>query len=378
MTTAFDVAVVGGGIAGITAAYELAADSSVVLLEAEKALAYHTTGRSAAVFVESIGGPAIRALTRSSRSLLDGAADRFGTPPILSARGLLFVARDDQRGRLDALVQVLAAESASLRSIDLADAHALVPALDGGYVAAAAFEPEAQDIDVMALHHGYVRGFLERGGRIVRDARVRTLRRDGAAWLVGTERDAVQAGIVVNAAGAWADEVAALAGLAPVGVQPLRRTAAIAFGERTWDARAWPATLDADEQFYFLPQGGGGFLISPADETPSEPVDARPEEIDVARAIDCVNRATTLGLARVANAWAGLRSFAPDRAPVVGYDPRADGFFWLAGQGGYGIQISTALAEVAAALAAHSQPPAPIVAAGLDPEAISVTRLIRS
>jgi D-arginine dehydrogenase len=373
---AYDVAVVGGGIAGVSAAFELAALGSVVLLEAEASLAQHTTGRSAAMFLESYGGAAIRALTRASRPLLDAAPERLGTPPILALRGLLWIASEVQTAALAAEVDALRREGAGLELVSAATARTLVPVLSADHVASGAFEPDAREIDVMGLHQGYVRGLVARGGVVLRNTRAVRLERSGSGWLIGAAGAEVAAGVVVNAAGAWADRVAVLAGLPPAGVTPLRRTAAIARGGFTGDGRGWPGVLDADEGFYFKPEGDA-FLVSPADETPSAAVDARPEEEDVARALALVNEATTLALTHVTNAWAGLRSFARDRNPVVGFDPHGPGFFWLAGQGGYGIQMSAALAEVAAALVAGAPIPARAAAEGLELASISVERLRR-
>jgi D-arginine dehydrogenase len=371
---AFDFAVVGGGIAGVSVGFELAALGSVVLLEAEASLAYHTTGRSAATFLESYGSAPIRALARASRPLFDAAPESLGTPPILAPLGLLWIASEAQTAALARTVEAVRREGGGLELVTATTARTLVPVLGAEYVAGGAFEPNAQAIDVMGLHQGYVRGLIARGGVILRNARVQRLERSGDGWLIGTASEDAAAGVVVNAAGAWADRVAALAGLPPAGVTPLRRTLAIAHGTFTGDARGWPGVLDADERFYFLPEGGG-FLISPADETPSEPVDARPEEQDVAPAMALVNDATTLGLTHVTNAWAGLRSFAGDRNPVVGFDPHGHGFFWLAGQGGYGIMMSAALAEVAAALAAGAPIPTRITREGLQLATISIERL---
>ena len=358
----------------MTAAFELAASGTVVLLEAERELAFHTTGRSAAAFLESYGGAPIRALTRASRPLLDACEDRFGTSPILSPRGLLWIASADQVATLDATVATMRSEGAGLVPLGPADAIARVPALDRAYLAAAALEPDAMEIDVMALHQGYLRGLVERRGEVVRSARVSALRRVGDAWEITAGERTVNAGVVVNAAGAWCDTVAALAGLPPAPIRPLRRTACICTSTWTGDASAWPIVLDADEEFYFKPEGPH-FLVSPADETPSEPRDARPVELDVAIGIERVNRATTLGFAHVRTAWAGLRSFAPDRRPVIGYDPLGEGFVWLGGQGGYGIQMSAALAEVVASLVRGEGVPRRVAAEGLDLDAISISRL---
>jgi D-arginine dehydrogenase len=330
-----DVAVVGAGIAGVSVAYELTATTSVLLLEQENQPAYHTTGRSAAMFLESYGGPAIRALTAASRSTFDAAGD------LLTPRPLLWVAGSRQRAAL----AVLASANPSLRPVDEAGARELCPALRPGWLAAGLVEPGALEIDVAGLHQHYLTTAVRHGLRVALNAQVRAGRRANGRWLLDTAAGPVRAGIVVNAAGAWADQLAASLGVPPVGLRPLRRTAAIARASGV--DRSWPLVSDVGDEFYFRPEGSG-LLISPADETPSEPGDARPDDVDVALAIERVNAVTTLGLRSVLTAWAGLRTFAPDRNPVVGPDPAEPALIWLAGQGGYGIQMAPALARLAA------------------------------
>jgi D-arginine dehydrogenase len=347
-----DVAVIGAGIAGVSVAHELAAAHDVVLLEQEGQPAYHTTGRSAAMFLESYGGPHVRPLTVASREVFDDV----GT--LLTPRALLWVAPPDQMGTLRAM----AASQPALVPLDPPEAAALCPVLRPGWCAAALLEPGALEIDVLGLHQHYLGGARRRGARVVLDAAVRSGRRDGDRWLLDTAAGPVAATSVVNAAGAWADRVAAGLGVPPLGLRPLRRTAAVARAEGV--DRDWPLVGDVGETFYFRPEGGG-VLVSPADETPSEPCDARPEDLDVALAIERVNDATVLGLRSVTTAWAGLRTFAPDRNPVAGPDPAAPGLYWLAAQGGYGIQTAPALARLAAAAVTG----APV------PPALSVARL---
>jgi D-arginine dehydrogenase len=315
-----DVLVIGGGIAGVSIAYELAADARVVLAEAEPELARHTTGRSAAVYAPSYGGPVVRELTRLSE-FPDG---------VLTPRPALWIATDDEG--VGHLREMDAEPLTAREALDLCPV--LKPPL------AAAVDRTAQDIDVMALHAHYVRGLKERGGEIRTAAPVTGLRRDGAGWRAGD----LTADVVVDAAGAWADRVAAMAGVPTIGLEPRRRTIAVVRAEAD---PAWPLVVDATDRFYFRPESGR-LLISPADETPSEPCDARPDELDVALALDRVNAATTLGLRSVHTAWAGLRSFVADREPVVGSWPGHPGFVFFAGQGGYGIQMAPALARTGA------------------------------
>jgi D-arginine dehydrogenase len=323
-----DVAVIGAGMAGVSVAYELSADRSVVVLEQESQAAFHTTGRSAAMFLESYGGPEIRDLTVKSRP-------EFG--PLLTPRQLLWVAPPSQLDQIEAL----AAAQPSLVAVEASD-HC--PALRPGWCAAALLEPGAMEIDVLGLHQQYLGGARRRGTRVVLDAAVRSGSRANGQWLLETAAGTVAATEVVNAAGAWADIVATRLGVPPIGVRPLRRTALVSRAERV--DRTWPIVADVGETFYFRPEGAG-VLLSPADETPSEPCDARPDDLDVALAIERVNEATTLELRSVLTSWAGLRTFAPDRMPVIGPDPAAPGLWWIAGQGGYGIQIAPELARLA-------------------------------
>jgi D-arginine dehydrogenase len=327
-----DVLVIGGGIAGVSIAYELAADADVVLVEAEPALATHTTGRSAAIYAPSYGGPVVRALTAASGPLFD--------PAFLSPRRVLWLAVDDDG--VDHLRDLAADQITPARAVELCPA--LRPPL------AAAVDDTAMDIDVMGLHAHYVRGLRARGGQLRTGRPVADLRRDGDGWLVdGTKTD-----IVVNAAGAWVDVLAERAGVPGIGLRPKRRTIAIASGPTPVDP-AWPLVADAADRFYFRPESGR-LLISPADETPAEPGDAKPDELDIALAMERVNDVTTLGLRSVHTAWAGLRSFVADREPVVGAWPDHPGFVFFAGQGGYGIQMAPALA-VAGAEIVRGGPP---------------------
>jgi D-arginine dehydrogenase len=318
-----DVLVIGGGIAGVSVACELAAEVSVTVLEAEPELARHTTGRSAAIYAPSYGGPVVRRLTKASEQ-------HFGDG-ILTPHHSLWVALDDDGA--DHLREI------DSEPITPDQAVELCPVLRKPL--AAALDREAMDIDVMALHDRYVRGLKERGGTIQTNTPVTELRRDGDGWVV----HGIRAQTVVNAAGAWADQVAQLAGVPAIGLQPMRRTIAIA---RTPDADpAWPLVAEAHDKFYFRPESGR-LLISPGDETPSEPCDAKPQDTDVAIALERVNAATTLKLRSVQTAWAGLRSFVADREPVVGAWPDHPGFVFFAGQGGYGIQMAPALARLGA------------------------------
>ena len=305
-----DVAIIGGGIAGVSAACELAAAGlQVVLLEQEEQLAHHTTGRSAAVFLESYGPPAVRALTAASRADYDAAPHRFGTPLLLEPRSALWVAPPEQVRALEALL----ADVATLEVVSPAGARERCPVLRAELVAAAALEPDAATIDVLALHQGYVKGIAAAGGSVSRCWPVTALARSGSGWRVSSTAGDVAAGAVVLAAGAWCDELAGAAGAKPIGLRPLQRTIAVCrIPPATTLDPDGPLVSDAAHSWYFKPEGPN-VLVSPADETPREPYDARPEEADVALGIERVNEATTLALRSVVSAWAGLRTFAARR-----------------------------------------------------------------
>jgi D-arginine dehydrogenase len=368
-----DVVVVGGGIAGVSAAYALATRASVVLLEREEQLAHHTTGRSAAAYLETYGSPTVRRLTIASRPFFEAPPAELEAPALLSPRPLLWIGPASRVSALETMAAAGRALVPSVRLIDTSEAQSLCPALRAEHAAAAVLEPDAMDIDVAALHQAYVRGLRQRGGQIVRSAPVVDLRRDGDTWGVATTDSTLHADVVVNASGAWVDDVGALAGAAPIGIQPLRRTAFTCAAPDGVDVRAWPLVADVDDRFYFKPEGPQ-LLCSLADETPSPPCDARPEEADVALAIEHINEATTLGLRHVRRAWAGLRSFVADRTPVVGLDPDVPGFCWLGGQGGYGIQTAPSMARCTASLILDGLLPEDLLAMGVTEADLSPAR----
>jgi D-arginine dehydrogenase len=368
-----DVLVVGGGVAGASIAAELSgAGRRVVVLEQEAQPGFHSTGRSAALFSEIYGGAPIRALSRASRAFFIAPPTGFAEAPLVSRRGSLFVARADQGEALNAFAGQ-ADVAAATRLVSAAEALRLSPLLRPDYAQAAVHEPDSADIDVHGLLSGYLRRLKASGGTLVADAGVTALEQAPGGWRAATAAGTFTAPVVVNAAGAWADAVAALAGLAPLGLQPLRRTALTVEAPAGAGVAGSPLTIDIDEQFYFKPDAGR-LLLSPADETPNPPCDVQPDEWDLAVAVDRIETATTLQVRRIHARWAGLRTFAPDRAPVIGFDPRASGLFWLAGQGGYGIQTAPANARLAAALAVGAPAPADILDAGLNLDAVSPAR----
>ncbi len=366
-----DVAIIGAGMAGASLAGELSADVEVVLLEAESQPGYHSTGRSAALSILNYGAPATRPLSRRSRSFLSTPPDDFCEAPLLAPRGVLSISSEEQLPALEKLF----AEDPTLRRLSAAEAAARVPILERRALAAAAYDDDPMDIDVGALHQGYLRMLKRRGGRLRCSAPVTALTREGGAWRLETAASALAAPIVVNAAGAWADEVVAQAGLRPLGLVPRRRTAIIVAVPGGHDPGRWPAVVDAEETYYFKPEAGK-LMVSPADATPTAPADAQPEELDVAITVDRFERATGSRVARVEHRWAGLRTFAPDETPVTGFDPRTEGFFWLAGQGGTGIQTAPAAAQLAAALILGRPLPGALAAEGVQPAAFAPERLL--
>ncbi len=368
-----DVVIIGGGIAGASLSYRLAGHRKVVLLEAEAQPGYHSTGRSAALYTATYGHAIIRRLTVTARNFLLSPPAGFSDAPLMRPRRVLWIGREDQSASLERALGEAKIADPNAGVCSIAEALKLCPVLDPAYVAGAILEPEGYDIDVHALHQGYLSAFRRAGGEVVTGARARSIRAKAAGWEVSTGDETYACAVVVNAAGAWADEVAGLAGVAPVGLTPKRRTA-ITFDPPAGAAVAdWPCVLDVDETFYFKVDAGR-ILASPADETPSHPCDAQPEELDIAVTVDRVEAATTLSVRRIVARWAGLRTFASDKVPVVGMDPGAPGFFWLAGQGGYGIMTSPSLGAVAAQLILEGRISETVSGLGVSAEALSPAR----
>ena len=371
-----DFLVVGAGIAGASAAAELAALGTVVLIEAEDQPGYHSTGRSAAMFTETYGPPAIRALTAASRDFLTTPPGGFCESPLLLPRGILLIGRADQAESLDRAESV-AREAEGGQRLNGREALELAPILRPDYVAGAICEPAAMEIDVHGLHGGFLRLAKARGAQVLTAVSVRHLERRGEFWQAEIAAGRVEAGTVINAAGAWADGVGEMAGAATIGLVPKRRTAVVFEPARPVDASDQPMVIDVDETFYVKPESGH-FLASPADATPMPPCDVQPDELDIATAIDRVERATTLSAKRLVNRWAGLRSFVEDGLPVVGWDDRIEGFFWLAGQGGYGIQTAPAMARLAGALVAGRPLPDDVASRGITVATLSPHRLAKA
>jgi D-arginine dehydrogenase len=373
----FDIAVIGAGIAGATAAYRLADRHKVIVLERESQPGYHTTGRSAALYIETYGNAAMRALTVASGPFFRAPPVAFAEHPLLPPRGVLFVGRADQTDALETLYAEGSSLTPKLRRLDTAEALALCPVLKPEHAVGAVLEPDSMDIDVHALHRGFLRHAKAQGAAIVQDAEVRTLDRRDGAWRIDTSAGEFAAGIIVNAAGAWCDEIAEKAGARRIGLQPMRRTAITLDPPAGVNVGAWPAVCAVDETWYLKPDAGR-VLASPADETPMAPCDTQPDELDIVVTVDRIETVTTMNVRRLVSQWAGLRSFVADRTIVAGFDPDLEGFFWLAAQGGYGIQTSPAMGRVTAALIDTGNVPPDVRALGVLPDTLSPARLRRA
>lgn len=372
----FDYIVVGAGIAGAGLADALSAHGRVAMIEAEESPGRHATSRSAALFAASYGSPVFRALTRASASFFEQPPVGFCDHPLLTDRGSLYIAREDQLPALHATYATLRATDDHVRLIDPDEAIALLPLLSRSYLAGAILDGSARDIEVDALLQGFLRSGKRRGVELFTATRIASPIRRKGNWHVSVADTEICAPILINAAGAWADEVATACGAQALGMKALRRTAALVDPPREVSVGSWPMLIDIDEQFYAKPDAGK-ILISPADEEPSPACDAYADDLSVAIGIDRVQAALEIEVTRVTHSWAGLRTFAPDRDPVIGFDPDVEGFFWCAGQGGYGIQSAPAVSAAAAALARGEPIPAAIKAQGVEANAISPARFGR-
>jgi D-arginine dehydrogenase len=361
MSQDFDIIVIGAGIAGASVAAHLADTHKVAICEMEERPGYHTTGRSAAAYEPNYGPPPILALTRAARA-------HFGQGGYLTPRETVFFMPEEQEQAFEHLMAV----QQGMQEISPAVARAKFPLLKEGYARRAVLDPGTADIDVDLLHQSYLRLFRQRGGELHCSRAVTALENNGQ-WTVRTADETLRSRIIVNAAGAWGDKVAAMAGRRPIGLQPKRRSIAVVPGPEGADVMRWPLAGDVGETWYCKPQSGK-LLVSPADATPVDPHDAYADDMALAEGIHRFEQAVDLPVTRVERSWGGLRSFAPDGNPVVGHDATPDGFFWLIGQGGYGIQSAPALSRLAAALVRGDEPPEDIMDEGLLLEDISPMR----
>lgn len=370
----YDYAIIGAGIAGASAAFELAETGSAALIEAEAQPGYHSTGRSAALFTPNYGNHIVRQINALSVPFFLDSPSGFAEHPLLTPRGLMTVAAPGDEAGLDAIL-ALTSDKVPVHRMSTAQALALAPLLRPEKVAAAAFEPGVMDIDVDALHQGYLRGFKARRGALSCKARVSEITRSAGHWQLQVGTETISARLLINAAGAWADEVASMAGARPIGLVPKRRSAIVVDAPAGVDLQAMPAIDMIGSEAYFKPEAGR-IMASLGDETPTEPQDARPEELDIALIADWLERHTTLTLSRIDHSWAGLRSFVADGAPVVGFDSEHDDFFWLAAQGGYGIMMAPTLARASRAMIQTGAFPDELIAHGVSDETLSPSRCV--
>jgi D-arginine dehydrogenase len=359
----FDIVVIGAGIAGSTLAAALAPNCRVALIEAEEAPGYHATGRSAAMWEPNYGPPDVRHLTVLSHAFFQAPPPGFTETPLLSPRSVVLLAPEPQRAELEQALN----ESAGLRPLSIDAVRAMVPALRPDYAVLAAID-DAFNIDVAALQQGYLRQLRADGGVLALRNRAGQIERHTGAWHVHTTSgDVFRAPVVANAAGAWGDEVAGTAGVAPLGLRPCRRTGAI-IDPTPWQVERWPMLCEIRETWWARPDARTRLMVSPADATPMHPHDVQPDELDIAIAIDRMQQALDIEVRRVERSWAGLRTFSPDGSLAFGWAPDVEGFFWCVGQGGYGIQTSPAAGRLCADMILGRYPgEAARVIAAIDP-----------
>ncbi|PYY71768.1 FAD-dependent oxidoreductase [Pseudomonas jessenii] len=370
-----DFIIIGGGIAGASTGFWLSQHGRVIVLERESHPAYHSTGRSAALYTAAYGTPQVRALTLASRDFFDNPPAGFCEHPLLTPRGEMTVDLTGDPDELNRQYQSAKTTVPEMQLLNADEACALVPVLRREKVHGAIYDPSASDIDTDALHQGYLRGIRRNQGVVHTDSEVVSLSRDDqGTWLVQTGSQTFSAPIIINAAGAWADKIGELAGAQPLGLQPKRRAAFIFAGPEGVDIHHWPMLVSLDESFYMKPDAGM-FLGSPANADPVEPHDVQPEELDIAMGIYQIEEATTLTIRRPTRTWAGLRSFVSDGDLLSGFDPQVPGLFWVAAQGGYGIQTSPAMGQASAALVRGAALPETLGRFGLSAEMLSPARL---
>lgn len=370
-----DFLIIGGGIAGASTGYFLSRHGKVAVLERESHAGYHSTGRSAALYTVAYGTPQVRALTAASRAFFDNPPEGFAEHPILTPRGEMTVDFEGNPEELQRQFESARDSVPEMRLLDADEACAIVPVLRREKVHGAMLDPSAADIDTDGLLQGYLRGIRRNGGNLHLDNEVLAIGRVDGIWEVRCAHQSYRAPVLVNAAGGWSDKIAELAGVTPLGLTPKRRAAFLFSPPEGVDSHAWPVLVSLDESFYFKPDAGM-LLGSPANADPVEPHDVQPEELDIAMGIYQIEEHTTLSIRRPSHTWAGLRSFFADGDLVSGYDPVTPGFYWVAGQGGYGIQTSAAMGEASAALIRGEALPEHLSRHGLSEAMLSPARLL--
>ncbi|MFC3051842.1 NAD(P)/FAD-dependent oxidoreductase [Kordiimonas pumila] len=368
-----DIIIVGGGIAGISAAYFISKYASVVVVERETAIGTHSSSRTAGQFTVGIYADTMRRLAKASRSFLETPPAGFADYPLLSPRGCLTVGRRDQQDKLDKLYDYLDEAGAALRRVSGEEALSLFPALRPENVHCGVYEENAMDIDVDLLLQSYAKGAKANGAKILTNIQVNSIRRTSGKWAVETPDEAISAPLLLNASGAWTDEVGKLAGLPPIGLTPCRRTAFTFASPDNQDVSQWPHVSNADYKWYLHPESHG-FMGSPVDTVPTPPSDVYPDDMDVAQGIYNIEQDTIFQIRRPTGTWAGLRSFMADKNPVLGTRPDAEGFYWLAGHGGCGVLTSPALGQAAASLLLNSDLPEEQKSLGISVAALAPDR----
>ena len=372
-----DFIIVGSGIAGMSAAFRLSNYGKVIVLEKEAHLGFHTTGRSAAFFTENYGNKTIRALTKASRKFLETPPKLFKNNPLMSLNGgSLFISNSNQSNVIDKELKFAKETSANVYEISKKEALKMVPAIKEKYLNRALHEPHSKVMDVDLIHQGYARCTKNNNGKILFNQEVISISKNKSSWDIKTKTDKFSSPIIINAAGAWCDEVAITANCTPLGIKPKKRTVIIFKNSNKYSISRWPVVIDIEDNFYFKPEAGK-FLASPADETDSPPCDAQPDEIDIAITVDRIEKATNLKISHIDHKWAGLRSFYSDRTPVVGEDQTNSGFYWLAGQGGYGIQTSPSVSKILECLITGKKWPEKLKELSINPETLSPKRFIK-
>jgi D-arginine dehydrogenase len=342
----YDFLVVGAGIAGASVAAHLAETHSVLLVDMEERAGYHTTSRSAAVYEPNYGPAPMLALTRASKHFFENPPQGFTDAPLITPRATLLFEAEGQAENTAHLLSF----AKGLNEVNEAEARRLFPILREGYAKRSFVDPQTADLDVDLIHRGFLKMFKSRGGKLLLQSPLASAVRNASTWYVTCGKEQIAATTIINAAGAWGDAVANICGAKPVGLQPKRRSIGVVPMADATASQYWPMVIDVAETWYAKPQSGS-MIISSADATPVDPHDAYADDMAIAEGIDRMMQATTLEVERLSHSWGGLRTFAPDGNPVVGFDPHTDGFFWLVGQGGYGIQSAPALSETAATLA---------------------------